>query len=110
MTSKNSISLGSASSTSLRFLFVPALRARLDSASARSFKRAFVLSRSSSLCAFRDLGRVASEIYSRISSSKEKVEDSRSLTGRASSTPILDMRMNERLKYFTAFAASSGVL
>lgn len=34
----------------------------------------------------------------------------RQLTGRASSTPILDMRMNVRLKYLTALAASSGVL
>jgi len=31
-------------------------------------------------------------------------------TGRAISTPIFDIRMNDLLKYFTAFAASSGVL
>jgi len=31
-------------------------------------------------------------------------------TGRASSTPILDIRMNDLLKYLTAFAASSGLL
>lgn len=31
-------------------------------------------------------------------------------TGRASSTPIFDIRMNDRLKYLTALAASSGVL